>query len=49
MVLKALALALLLGVLGGLLYAFLRSGVSIKPDTDRRNDDWPNITQGGSN
>ncbi|HTO62670.1 MAG TPA: hypothetical protein VMM15_15585 [Bradyrhizobium sp.] len=46
---QALALILLLGIMGGLLYVFLRSGVSIKPDRDRKNEDWPNITGGGPN
>jgi hypothetical protein len=46
---QALAFILLLGTMGGLLYAFLRSGVSIKPDRNRRNEDWPNITSGGPN
>lgn len=44
---QALAFGLLLGMMGGLLYWFLRSGSKIKSDTDRSNDDWPNITLGG--
>jgi hypothetical protein len=26
----------------------LRQGAKVKPDKNRRNDDWPNITLGGS-
>jgi hypothetical protein len=48
MILQWIALVLLIGMMGGLLYLFLRSGMNIKPDTNRKNDDWPNITQGGS-
>jgi hypothetical protein len=48
MILKLAALMLLIGMVGGLLYAFLRSGSRIKPDPNRKNEDWPNITQGGS-
>jgi hypothetical protein len=25
-----------------------RKGKSVKPDKNRRTEDWPNITQGGS-
>jgi hypothetical protein len=45
---QLVALALLLAVVGGLLFLFLRSGSKIKPDQNRKNEDWPNITQGGS-
>ena len=48
MISKLVALLLLFAVVGGLLFLFLRSGSKIKPDPNRRNDDWPNITQGGS-
>jgi hypothetical protein len=48
MILKSVALVLLLGMMGGLLYLFLRSGARIKPDPNRKNEDWPNITPGGS-
>ena len=48
MILQLVALVLLLGMMGGLLYLFLRRGVKIKPDANRRNEDWPNITLGGS-
>jgi hypothetical protein len=48
MILKLVALVLLLGMTGGLLYLFLRSGSRIKPDPNRKNEDWPNITLGGS-
>jgi len=48
MILQWTALVLLIGMVGGLLYLFLRSGSKIKPDPDRKNEDWPNITQGGS-
>jgi hypothetical protein len=48
MILKLVALVLLLGMMGGLLYLFLRSGSRIKPDPNRKNEDWPNITLGGS-
>ncbi|MCK1400450.1 hypothetical protein IVB45_04085 [Bradyrhizobium sp. 4] len=45
---QLVALALLLALIGGLLFLFLRSGSKIKPDPDRKIEDWPNITQGGS-
>ncbi|MCK1297994.1 hypothetical protein IVB33_32785 [Bradyrhizobium sp. 24] len=45
---QLVALALLLALMGGLLFLFLRSGSKIKPDPDRKIEDWPNITQGGS-
>jgi hypothetical protein len=48
MALQLTALALFLGMVGGLLYLFLRSGTKIKPDPNRKNEDWPNITLGGS-
>jgi hypothetical protein len=48
MILQMVALVLLLGMMGGLLYLFLRRGVEIKPDANRKNEDWPNITLGGS-
>jgi hypothetical protein len=48
MILQLVALLLLIGVVGGLLYLFLRSGIKIKPDANRKNEDWPNITLGGS-
>jgi hypothetical protein len=31
-----------------LVFAF-RRGSKVKPDTTRRTEDWPRITQGGSN
>ena len=48
MISQLVALTLLLGLVGGLLFLFLRSGSKIKPDANRKNEDWPNITQGGS-
>ena len=48
MILQLVALVLLVGMMGGLLYLFLRSGTKIKPDPGRKNEDWPNITLGGS-
>ena len=48
MIVRWLALALLAGMMSGLLYLFLRSGVKIKPDVDRKTDDWPTTTLGGS-
>ena len=48
MMMQLAALILLIAIVGGLLFLFLRSGTKIKPDTDRKNEDWPNITQGGS-
>ena len=48
MILQWTALVLLIGMVGGLLYLFLRSGSEIKRDPNRKNEDWPNITQGGS-
>jgi hypothetical protein len=48
MILQLVALMLLAGMMGGLLYLFLRSGIKIKPDANRKNEDWPNITLGGS-
>ena len=48
MILQVIAVALLLLMMGGLLFLFLRSGTKIKPDANRKNEDWPNITQGGS-
>ena len=48
MILQLAALILLIAIVGGLLFLFLRSGTKIKPDPDRKNEDWPNITQGGS-
>jgi hypothetical protein len=48
MILQLVALVLLLGMTGGLLYLFLRRGVAIKPDANRKNEDWSNITLGGS-
>jgi hypothetical protein len=47
-ILKLVALVLLLAMVGGLLFLFLRSGSKIKLDANRKNEDWPNITQGGS-
>jgi hypothetical protein len=48
MILQLVALTLLLTMVGGLLFLFLRSGTKIKPDANRKTEDWPNITQGGS-
>jgi hypothetical protein len=48
MILQLVALLLLIGVVGGLLYLFLRSGIKIKPDANRKNEDWPHTTLGGS-
>ena len=48
MILQIVALVLLIWMMGGLLYLFLRQGVKIKPDANRKNEDWPNITLGGS-
>jgi hypothetical protein len=48
MIPQLVALVLLTGMMGGLLYLFLRSGSRIKPDANRKNEDWPNITLGGS-
>jgi hypothetical protein len=48
MISPLVALLLLLAMVGGLLFLFLRSGSKIKPDPNRRTEDWPNITQGGS-
>jgi hypothetical protein len=48
MISQLVALALLVGMLGGLLFLFLRSGTKIKPDADRKNEDWPSIMQDGS-
>ena len=48
MISQLVALILLLAMVGGLLFLFLRSGSKIKPDPNRKNEHWPNITQGGS-
>lgn len=48
MIMQWVVLVLLAAMIGGLLYLFLRKGVKIKPDPNRKNEDWPNITQGGS-
>jgi hypothetical protein len=52
MIPQLVALVLLTGMMGGLLYLFLRSGSKIKSDANRKanrkNEDWPNITLGGS-
>jgi hypothetical protein len=48
MISQLVALVLLIGMMGGVLYLFLRSGSKIKPDANRKNEDWPNITLGGS-
>ena len=48
MILWLVALVLLSGMMGGLLYVFLRSGSKIKPDANRKTEDWPKITLGGS-
>ena len=48
MILRLVALVLLSGMMGGLLYLFLRSGSKIKPDANRKTEDWSNITLGGS-
>jgi hypothetical protein len=48
MISKLVALILLVAMVGGPLFLFLRSGSKIKPAPNRRNEDWPNITQGGS-
>ena len=48
MIPQLVALILLVAMVGGLLFLFLRSGSKIKPDPNRKNGDWPNITQGGS-
>jgi cbb3-type cytochrome oxidase subunit 3 len=39
-----IALFLLFGV--GIAFAF-REGLKVKPDKDRKNEDWPRITLGG--
>jgi hypothetical protein len=43
-----LGVLLLLLVLGGVLYAYLRKGTKIKADGTRKTEDWPRITLGGS-
>ena len=48
MISQLVALVLLIAMMGGLLFLFLRSGIKIKPDTNRKMEDWPNIAQGGS-
>ena len=48
MIMQWVAMVLLAAMIGGLLYLFLRKGVKIKPDPNRKSEDWPNITQGGS-
>ena len=48
MISQVVALTLLLALMGGLLFLYLRSGSKIKPDPNRKNEDWSNITQGGS-
>jgi hypothetical protein len=48
MISQLVALTLLLAMMGGLLFLFLRFGTKIKPDANRKTEDWPNITQGGS-
>ena len=48
MIMQWVAMVLLAAMIGGLLYLFLRKGVKIKPDANRKNEDWPNITLGGS-
>jgi hypothetical protein len=42
-----LGLACTLAIIGFVVFAF-RKGKSVKPDKNRRTEDWPNITQGGS-
>jgi hypothetical protein len=43
-----LSLAILLLIIGVFVFAYIRHGVKIKPDRNRKNDDWPSITQGGN-
>ena len=38
---------LLVGVVAFIVFAF-RQGFKVKPDPNRKTEDWPNITQGGS-
>jgi len=42
-------LAILLVIIGAIVATYIGPGVKIKRDPNRKNDDWPNITQGGSN
>ena len=42
-----LGVACTIVVIGFVLFAF-RQGKSVKPDKNRKSEDWPNITQGGS-
>ncbi len=42
-----LGLASVAAIIGGGVLAFRKSG-NVKPDLNRKNEDWPNTTQGGS-
>jgi hypothetical protein len=39
---------LFLLILGGLVVAYVVKGVKIKADKTRKHEDWPRITQGGT-
>jgi hypothetical protein len=42
-----LGLASVVAVIGRVVFAFRRAK-GVKPDNNRKVEDWPNITQGGS-
>lgn len=46
--LQWLALAILLLIFGAFAFLYVRHGAKVKPDRNRKNEDWPNITGGGS-
>ena len=43
-----IGLAGLVFVVGGFAVFAFRQGTKVKPDDNRKNEDWPRITQGGS-
>jgi hypothetical protein len=42
-----LGVACVVSIVGFVFFAF-RQGIQVKPDKDRKIEDWPKITQGGS-
>ncbi len=44
-----LALAVLLLIIGAFAFVYVSHGVKVKPDPNRKHEDWPDITQGGHN
>jgi hypothetical protein len=43
---QLLSIAVGLAFVAFIVFAF-RQGLKVRPDTNRKNEDWPRITQGG--